>query len=54
MTPEKVANIACPAILKGKRKIIHGIYYKILAFSPMFSPLWLTNHVTDWMYQPLK
>ena len=54
MTPEKVANIAYPGILKGKRKIIPGAYNKVLAFTSMFSPLWLTNRITDWMYQPLN
>ncbi|MFC2104331.1 SDR family NAD(P)-dependent oxidoreductase [Bacteroidota bacterium] len=54
MTPEKVAKIAYPGILKGKRKIIPGIYNKILAFTPIISPIWLTNRITDWMYQPIN
>lgn len=51
MTPEKVANLAFPQIIRGKRKIITGLYNKILVNSSVFYPSWIMNPMIDWMYK---
>ncbi len=54
MKPERVAKIAFQKILKGKKTIVPGLYNKFIAISPLITPPWLLNRITDWMYKPVK
>jgi short-subunit dehydrogenase len=50
MTPERVAEIAYPAIMKGKRVIIPGFINKIAVFMGKFFPFPLAIRITEFIY----
>lgn len=54
MQPGKLAKIAYPGIIKGKRRIIPGLYNKIMIFSGYLTPRFLMNPISNWMYKPVK
>ena len=49
MKLEELVDIAYPKLMKGKRLIIPGVYYKLLVMFSMMFPISITNRITVFM-----